>query len=311
MKAAALKSGQHEPRAMQGFLLALLSALTFSSLGLFAKLIYSQGFSVPQSLAWRFSLAALLLWIFVLATGRWRKPAALYRRLFLLGLFGFAPQAGLYFLTLRYLDPGLASLLLYLYPAFVIIAVLLMYRRKPSRRQLLALLLAMVGCVLTLWKSAELPVQGLVFGLILALAYALYLTASEKALKGIDPIFATAVIMAAAALFYWSITLVTGTLRLPSTTVAFAGILGIAVVATILPIVTLFASMERIGSADASLVSTAEPLFTIALSAVLLGERLSPLQLAGGACIISALLVLQVGRRMQVPLPGALPDSAE
>lgn len=281
----------------KGFLLALLSALGFSSLGLFAKLIYAQGFSVPQSLAWRFSLAAFLLWIVVFATKRHRYSRFVYLRLVLLAVFGFAPQAGLYFLTVRYLDPGLASLLLYLYPAFVIVIMLLVFRQKPSSRQLAALVLALAGCVLTLWTSSAYPLPGIVFGVLVAISYAAYLAASEKLLKGVDPVFATALIMAIAALVYWLITLAGGTVQVPTSVLSLVGIFGIAVISTILPIVTLFSAIGLVGTANASLVSTAEPLFTIFMSALIIGERLTPTQFAGAFCIITALLVLNARRR--------------
>lgn len=287
-----------------GLFFGLLSALGFSSLGLFAKLIYAEGFSVPQSLAWRFSVAALLLWLFVFPSGRHRYPGRVWRSVAMLAVLGFSPQAGLYFLTVRFLDPGMASLLLYLYPAFVILIVFLLFGQKPRPRQLVALGLAMVGCVFTLWQSSRYPLAGIVFGLLLAITYAAYLSVAEKVLKGIDPVFSTALIMTGAAASYWLITLLHGSQQLPGSLTAFFGIAGIAVVATMLPIIALFAAIERIGTANAALVSSVEPLFTIGLSAALLGERLGGLQWLGAACIILSLVVLNAARRPRQGRPG-------
>jgi drug/metabolite transporter (DMT)-like permease len=115
----------------KGVLLAAVSAITFSTLGLFAKLAYSQGMAPAQALAWRFSLAALVLWIALVRKGGHRRPFRDYRDIVLLGLLGFSPQAGLYFLAVRYLDPGIASLLLYLYPAFVVGLGFLLFGKRP------------------------------------------------------------------------------------------------------------------------------------------------------------------------------------
>lgn len=271
-------------------ILALVSAAGFSTLGLFAKLVYSQGFGVVETLAWRFTFAAALLWLFVLATKR-KLPRPLWPVL-LLGLLGFAPQAGLYFLTLRYLDPGITSLLLYTYPSFVLVFAFLLFRKKPSRVQLLALCLSLAGCVVAFWKRGDYPLTGLVLGLCVGLSYGAYLVAGEKVLKGVDSIVATALIMLVAALVYWTAALASGAAKLPGSAAAIGGLAGLAIVATVIPITTLFASMGRIGAADASLVSTLEPVLTIALSALLLGERLGAAQLAGGALILGAVLVL-------------------
>jgi drug/metabolite transporter (DMT)-like permease len=278
----------------KGVALAFVSAVSFSTLGLFAKLVYSQGMAPAQALAWRFTIASIGLWAMLLRKGGHRRPARDYRSALLLGALGFSPQAGLYFLAVRFLDPGLASLLLYLYPAFVVGMSFLFLRRKPRATQLLALLASSAGCVLTLWTRGSYPVIGFVFGLAVAITYAAYLVAGERIMSRLDPVFATTNVLTAAAVVYWVVTLATGAFFLPTTSASIAGVLGIAVIGSIIPIVALFASIRIIGSSDASLVSTIEPLFTVALSALLLGERLTGLQFAGGALILTGVVVLNV-----------------
>ena len=258
-----------------GVLLALLSAASFSTLGLFAKLVYAEGFSVPQALAWRFSIAALVLWSITLARGTWRRSFRDYRDAFLLGLLGFTPQAGMFFMTVRYLDPGLATLLLYLYPSFVVIFGAVFMHVVPRKAQVLAVILSLVGCALTLWTRGSYPLIGYVWGLAVATLYAVYLVVGEKVVARLDPLFATTNLMSAGGLVYWIITLASGTIRGPESVLTLLGVLGLGTVASVVPILTLFAAIRRIGAADTSLVSTVEPLFTIVLSAVFIGERLT------------------------------------
>jgi len=281
----------------KGVALAVVSAITFSTLGLFAKLAYSQGMVPAQALAWRFSLAAVILWAVVLGRGGQHRPFREYRNALLLGILGFSPQAGLYFLAVRFLDPGIASLLLYLYPAFVVGMSLVFLKRRPRPAQLAALLASGLGCVLTLWTRGSYPAIGYVFGLAVALSYAGYLVAGERVLATLDPVFATTNVMTAAAAVYWIITLASGAFFLPTTPVAIAGVVGIATIGSVIPIITLFASIRLIGSADASLVSTIEPLFTVLLSALLIGERFTTLQLAGGALILAGVVILNIRPR--------------
>jgi len=281
----------------KGVALAAISAITFSTLGLFAKLAYSQGMVPAQALAWRFSLAAVILWAVVLGRGGQHRPIREYRNALLLGVLGFSPQAGLYFLAVRFLDPGIASLLLYLYPAFVVGMSMLFLKRRPRRAQIAALLASGLGCVLTLWTRGDYPAIGYVFGLAVALSYAAYLVAGERILATLDPVFATTNVMTAAAIVYWIITLASGAFFLPTTPLAIAGVIGIATIGSVIPIITLFASIRLIGSADASLVSTIEPLFTVLLSALLLGERFTALQLEGGALILAGVVILNLRPR--------------
>jgi len=289
-----------------GVILALLSAAGFSTLGVFAKLVYAEGLSVPEVLAWRFTVAALVLWAIVLL-GRRPLPRRLLPVL-LLGLLGFAPQAGLYFLTIRILDPGITSLLLYTYPSFVVLFSFLLFRRRPTRVQLAALGLSLAGCVVTFWRRGDYPMGGLLLGAFVGLAYGAYLVAGEKVLREVDSISATAVIMVAAAGVYWAFALAQAAAggrapRLPSSPMAAGGIVGIALLATVLPITALFGSMRRIGAADASLVSTLEPVLTVGLSALVLGERLGPAQLAGGLLILAAVVALNLPERAPKAAP--------
>jgi drug/metabolite transporter (DMT)-like permease len=282
----------------RGILLALVSAAGFSTLGIFAKLIYAEGFSLPQTLAWRFTIASVLLWAIIGLSGRrdaTRRPP-LGKRLvpvMLLGVFGYAPQAGLYFLTLKFLDPGIASLLLYLYPSCVILLSFIVFRQRPNRVQLASLALAIAGCVVTFFKPGSYPLVGLALGALCALTYGAYLVASERVLEGVDSVRASAVIMLESAVVYWIASASTGTLRAPSTLLSVAGIIGVALFASALPVTAIFAAMREIGAADSSLLGALEPVLTVVLSALILGERLGPAQALGGALILGAILVLR------------------
>jgi len=288
----------HPPRgAGTGVLLALLSATSFSTLGIFAKLIYAEGFSTSQTLAWRFTGAAAFLWVWILVSERRPPPLRPNLPVLVLGLFGFAPQAGLYFVTLRFLDAGITSLLLYLYPSFVVLLSAAFLRRKPSGVQLAALALSLTGCVATFFRAGRYPAVGVGFGILVALTYAAYLVVGERVLRGRKPVHSTAFIMSAAAAAYWSLTAISGTFRAPASPSSVLGLVGISVVATVIPIVTLFGAMQRIGASNTSLVSTVEPLMAVLMSAVILGERFGFQQVAGGVLIVGAVLLIQAAAR--------------
>jgi drug/metabolite transporter (DMT)-like permease len=77
---------------------------------------------------------------------------------------------------------------------------------------------------------------------------------------------------------------------------AWPGLLGIGFASTFLAIQAFYAGARRIGAAQAALVSTVEPVFIITLAALLLGERFTAVQLAGGALIIAGVLLAQTAR---------------
>ncbi|HWR13070.1 MAG TPA: DMT family transporter [Rectinemataceae bacterium] len=307
-----------------GVALALVSAVGFSTLGIFATQLYGFGFSVPQTLAWRFTVASVFLWCFIGIRKRMRSrgrpldgmgslerqpggmspvsatafasgKAKATRDLLLLALFGFTPQAGLYFLTVKLLAPGITSLLLYLYPAFVLLVSAFFLHRKPSAGQLVALVMSFLGCVVTFFEPGAYPLAGLLLGVLVAISYGAYLVCGEKILADFDPFFSTAVIMTTAGIFYWGLLLIGGfPVKVPGSFVEWFFIACLALIATVLPITTLFSAMKRIGAANASLISTVEPVVTVLFSALMLGEELTANRIWGGLFILGGVVTLRL-----------------
>ena len=137
-------------REREGLLLCLVSAAGFGAAPIFAKQAFATGLDVTPLLALRFAMAAALLWAFILLR---RRSVGSLRALALgaiLGACGYAVQAALYFGALKRIDAGLASLLLYAYPAFVTVAAFALRRESPTHRKLGALALASGGVALVL-----------------------------------------------------------------------------------------------------------------------------------------------------------------
>ena len=78
----------------------------------------------------------------------------------------------------------------------------------------------------------------------------------------------------------------------PVTPTGWVAVLAIALLCTVVAITAFFAGLSRLGAPDASTLPTLEPLATIVLAAVFLGERISFTQMLGGAIILAAVIVL-------------------
>jgi drug/metabolite transporter (DMT)-like permease len=72
----------------------------------------------------------------------------------------------------------------------------------------------------------------------------------------------------------------------------FAWLGGLALVSTVGAIALFFAGLRRVGPTAASILSTLEPVVTVALAFVVFGESLGPVQLAGGALVLLAVLAV-------------------
>jgi drug/metabolite transporter (DMT)-like permease len=84
-------------------------------------------------------------------------------------------------------------------------------------------------------------------------------------------------------------------IHLPATSTGWLNIAGIVLVATVIPVVTFLAGLERIGPTNASMLSTLEPVVTVLLAAWIFGEVLKPVVLLGGGLILIAVILLTRG----------------
>lgn len=289
---------EHEAdRRRAGLGLAILSASGFASLAVFGKQAYDAGFDTTQVLAIRFSLGAPVLMLIAFAGGRsLRLPLAAAARVFALGAVGYAVQATLFFTALSRISASLTGLLLYLYPALVTIGAVLLGRHRATRLTVVGLALAVSGTVLILGLPAgRIDAVGVAFALASAFWYAGYILVGEHVADDVDALVTGAYVSAGAAA---SFVLVGGGVLggLDFDGVDWAAgafpLIGIAVFATAVAIAAFFGGMALIGSTWASITSSWEPVCTVVLSVIFLGEELAFGIVVGGAMVVVGAVVL-------------------
>lgn len=279
--------------------LCLLSAACFGAMAIFGKFAYAAGVSPGSLLLVRFALAAALLWLLLARPGR-RSP--LTPRLVLtalaLGAAGYAAQASLYFAALEVMEASLLSLILYTYPVLVTVAAVLLGRDHLTPGRCLALVAASGGVLLVLAGAgggALHPVgAALAFGA--AAAYTVYILVADSVVDRLSPLTLSALVMTGAAGTLTVRAALTGGADLGFRPAGWFWIACIAVVSTVLAMLTFFAGLRRTGPSSAAILSTFEPVVTTALAALTLGEFLTPAQLAGGLLVLASAAILQIRR---------------
>lgn len=287
-----------------GTLLCLASAAGFGAMGIFGKLAYDEGASVATLLAVRFAIAAAMFWLLVAATGGLPDVRRLPRRDLALalglGAVGYAAQAGAYFSALDRIDASLLSLVLYTFPAMVAVSAIALGRARPSWRTAAALALASIGLVLVLSGASpgELDPVGAMLGLVAATIYAAYILTSEGMSARTAPLVLSALVCTGAAFTLTLGGFAFGQVDLGAVSPAgFGWLTAIALVSTVAAVALFFAGLKRAGSTAAAILSTFEPVVTVALAFAVFGESLGPAQLAGGVLVIGAVVAMQAPRR--------------
>ena len=288
----------HAASARPGVLLALVAALGFSTLGVLGKLSVQAGLPALAALPWRFGLVALLLLPFTRGLN-W----AVRGRMLGVGLL-YCAATHAYFLALGRISAGATSLLLYLAPAFVLL-YLAVVRRWPTRAQLLGTLftLAGLGLVVGLPGPQDSDPLGLGAGVLAAALYGLYLLASECLSTGVPPLASTAYMSLSAAVYFGLLAAASRSFVVPSGSAQWGVVLGMALLPTLLAVPALYGAVARIGAARASVVASTEPLWTVLLAALFLGDRLRAGVALGGLCILTGAVLAQwKGKAVAAPL---------
>ena len=285
-------------------LLVALSGLCFGLLPVFNRYAAARGLGVPTLLGFRFLVSGAALWAWLLLR---REPVSLGARqrwgFLLMGLL-YVVESGLYFLSSRRIPGALTALLLYLYPALVALWEWAAGRHPLKGRGLVALLCSLAGTGLAVGSPGHgTDTLGMLMGLMTAFGYTAYMLIGAKLQKGASALLASAWIMTSAGFVFLGVALATRSWQPAIALQAWKPLLGLIVVCTVLPIPLLLAGMAKIGAARASVMSTLEPLGAAVFGALLLSEWLRPLQWAGGALILFAVILLSVERSKDEPLP--------
>jgi drug/metabolite transporter (DMT)-like permease len=175
-------------------------------------------------------------------------------------------------------------------------------RERASLRTALALVLASGGLVLVLAGAAAgaLDPLGTVLGLGAAVVYTAYILTSEGVAARLAPLALSALVCTGAAVTLTLGALAAGDLDPAGVSAAGIGWLAaLAVVSTVGAIGLFFAGLRRVGPTAASILSTLEPVVTVALAFAAFGDTLAGPQLAGGALVLAAVLAVRITPRHQ------------
>ncbi len=302
-------------RRLAGVLLAAVAACGYGTGPLFAKSVYATGMDWLGLIFWRFLIGALVLWTVVLLVRSTRaglRALPWRRALAALGLGAFfVANAGSYYAGLQWISASLASLIIYIYPALVAVLSIRWGQGLQGRRPWLALAVVLVGVAMTVGgvETRAEPI-GIALLIVSPCCYATYILLSARfagerrgvtahdrvGTEGaVPPVVVAAVMLVGTSGLTTVLAAAAGKPMLPWLVPpeAWFGLIGIGVVSTALAISAIYAGAARIGAANAALVCTVEPVWTISLAMAFFGESLAPVQILGGALILAGVFIAQ------------------
>ena len=289
-----------------GVALAIVGTLVFSFRPILVKLVYVTYPVSPVTLLFLRMSIALPFFLVVAWWLRGDEPRLTgldWTKVAALGFIGYYAASFLDFIGLKYVGAGIGRLILYLYPTLVLLISFVFLHRRPTRRQLMALVITYAGVALIVSSqtqgSAEgrLFLMGASFVFASSLFYATYLVAGGEMVRRIGSMRFTAYSMAVAtlpAVIQFFALEPMSALDLPSKVWLYAILL--ATFTTVLPLFIQAEALRRIGAPEFALIGALGPVSVAITSALGLDERFTAVQATGGALVIFGVLLVSVKR---------------
>ncbi len=293
-----------------GMVFVTVSAILFASKGLFAKGLYQRGVGFELLVTVRALLAMPLFIAFALrpkagvpvpGTTPPASPRAFLAASFA-GIICYYVGALVDFHALELIDASIERVLLFSYPALVVLISSFMRRRAPERRVVLTMVLTYVGIFFAMGGVDLHELRQNLYGaslvLVAALTTAIYFLIGERYVHELGSARFAAIGMSSSAVvlalhFAWFRSFGELAVLGPHDWLLL-GVLSIACM--FLPGLMQAEGVRRVGAQRAAIGSTVGPPATIILAAIFLGERLNGWQLLGSAMIVVSVVVLSLGK---------------
>ena len=286
-----------------GYIAVALAAGFFALVAIFTKLAYGIGMTPLQLLTLQSLIASGILGVY----GLLFRPAVLrieremVPKLMVQSLIGSLGTSYLISYALLYLPASLAIMLLFTYPVLVTLGAYIFLKEKIRSQHILALALALGGTVLStqFWRVATDTVEfvGIIFGLGSGAAYAFFNVYGEHILHKIEPLTTLTYVQVFSSIGLLIFQLPEYLRGETGWTVGGSELLlglALATVASIIPFWLLLEGIKRIGATKASIIGTLELPITFILAFILLQERFSTWQFAGGILIIASVFIVRL-----------------
>ena len=294
---------------LKGVFFGCAAAVCYGTNPLGALFLYREGLSPESVLCYRFSIAIILL-AFLMVLNRNSGQSviqkfAVHKRelppLVFLGFLFAISALGLY-ASFNYMDAGLASTLLFLYPLEVALIMAVFFKEKLTAAVGLAIAVSLLGIGL-LYRGGEggvaLSLTGLLLVFVSSLAYAVYIVVVNKADLKMGSTKLTLYVMMFCLLFLLLYSVIWGSglppvLQNPSS-YGWACMLGF--VPTVLSLVFMAKAVKIVGSTPTAIMGGLEPLTAVVIGVCVFGETLTARLVLGIILVLTSVIFLAVKKK--------------
>ena len=281
---------------LKGYLFTILSAVIYGCMPLMAKHIYANGINSISLVFFRnFFAIPLVAFLAFKQNKSFAIPKKALPEITLLAIFGCCVTPLLLLSSYNFIASSVATVFHFIYPAAVVLFSVLFMKQKANFKTILCVLLCVCGICLFYTPGEPLDIRGAAFAIISGITFAVYICLlSAFRYKNIPSFLFTFYVIFISSIFLFFFCIFTNTLTIPTNltgwllSILFANLISAGAV------VLLQAGTFIIGGERASILSTLEPITSIILGLLFLGEGITPLTACGAILVILASILIAV-----------------
>lgn len=286
---------------LKGYLCGIGAAVCYGTNPLGALYLYEDGINANSVLFYRFALAVVMLGMLMAAR---RKSLKVSRRdlslLCALGVVFSTSSITLYF-SFCFMDVGIASTLLFVYPVMVAVIMALLFKERLPAVSVFAIMLALSGIAMLYHGDggATLSTRGVMLVMFSSLSYAVYIVVVNK-----SPLRMSSMKLTFYVLFFGMLTVLTNSfitglhIQMLTTPRMWSCAFMLALLPTVFSLVLMTISVHETGSTPTAVMGALEPLTAVVIGVAVFGEQLTPRLAAGIVLILTAVIMIIAGKSL-------------
>lgn len=284
---------------LKGYLCGIGAAVCYGTNPLGALYLYEDNINANSVLFYRFALAVVMLGMLMMAQGK--SLLVSMKELALLAVLGvvFSTSSITLYFSFCFMDAGIASTLLFVYPVMVAVIMAVLFKEKLSAAAIFAIVLALTGIAL-LYEGdggATLSTVGVLLVMLSSLSYAVYIVVVNKSTLRISSLKLTFYVLFFGMLTILANSFITGIhIQMLTTPRMWMCALMLALLPTVFSLVLMVISVHEIGSTPTAVMGALEPLTAVVIGVMVFGEQLTLRLSVGIVLILVAVIIIVAGK---------------
>ncbi len=285
---------------ISGVFYAVVSSASFGLIPLFSISLMDTGIAMPSILFYRFAVAAAIMAIVMLLTGRNFRIERRYMPSVVWLSVLYAVTAILLLASYRDIPSGVATTIHFLYPLAVTLIMSMFFKERATITTLIAVGVSLAGVALLTWGNHSVGdyKHGVLLVLVTVATYAIYIVGVMKSRASrVDSVVLTFYVLMLGALIFFLYALATSGVDSIHRWSNWRDIVMLALLCTVLSDLTLILAIKRIGSTMTSILGSMEPMTAVIVGVLYFDERFDTTSVIGLLLIVVAVVLVIVQSR--------------